>query len=83
MIMIRTGHIPEHCGGGRSCPGDGNDNENGERKEDMQGGEKGTGKRKGTMDGNGKGKGKGKRNGKGKGIDKQTLEGDDITHAVA
>jgi len=64
--------------GGRSCPGDGNDNDNGESEEDMQGGEKGTGKGKGTKDGKGKGKvtedgkgkgkGNGKGNGKGKGI---------------
>jgi len=33
---------------GRSRPGDGNDNEDGESEEDMQGGEKGTGKMKGN-----------------------------------
>jgi len=57
--------------GGRSRPGDGNDNHDGESEEDMQGGENGTGKGKGTKDGKGKGKatedgkGKGKGNGKG------------------
>jgi hypothetical protein len=64
--------------GGKSRPGDGNDNDDSEGEEDMQGGEKGTGKGKGTKHGNGtrkatedgKGKGnwKGKGNGKGKGI---------------
>ena len=64
--------------GGRSRPGDGNDNDDGESEEDTQGGEKGTGKGKGTKDGKGKGKatedgkgkgkGNGKGNGKGKGI---------------
>ena len=59
----------------------------------MQGGEKGTGKGKGTKDGKGKGKvkgkgkateeGKGKGNGKGKGIVKQSPGGDDISGAVA
>jgi hypothetical protein len=53
---------------GRSRPGDGNDNDNGEGKEDTQGGEKGTGKGKGTKDGKGKVMGKGKGNGKGKGV---------------
>jgi len=69
--------------GGRSCPGDGNDNDNGEGKEDTQGGEKGTKKRKGTKNGKGKGKGKGKGHGKGKGIVKQTPGGYDISCAVA
>jgi hypothetical protein len=54
--------------GGRSRPGDDNDNDDSEGEEDTQGGEKGTGKGKGTKDGKGKGKGKGKGNGKGKGI---------------
>jgi hypothetical protein len=40
-------------------------------------------KGKGTMHRKGKEKGKGKGNGKGKGIVKQTLGGDDISHAVA
>jgi len=69
--------------GGRSRPGDGNDNDDGEGEEDTQGGETRTGKRKGAMDGKGKqkateeskgkgkameeGKGKGKGNGNGKG----------------
>jgi hypothetical protein len=69
--------------GGRSSPGEGNDNDDSKGKEDMQGGEKGTEK------GNRKGKGKtteewkGKGNGKGKGIVKQTTGGDDISRAVA
>jgi len=37
--------------GGRSRPGNGNGNDNGEGEEDTQGGEKGTGKGKGTKDG--------------------------------
>jgi hypothetical protein len=53
--------------GGRSRPGDDNDNDDGEVEEDMQGGEKPTGKGKGTKDWKGKGKGTGKGNGKGKG----------------
>jgi len=69
--------------GGRSRPGDGNDNDNGDGEEDKQGGEKRTGKGKGKKDGKGKGKGKGKGNGKWKGIVKQTPGGDDISHAVA
>jgi len=78
---------------GRSRPGDGNDNDDGESDEDMQRGEKGTRKWKGTKDGKGKGKatedgkgngkGKGKENCKGKGIVKHTPGGDDISHAVA
>jgi len=56
---------------GRSHPGDGNDNDDGESEEDTQGGEKGSGKGKGTKDGKGKGKatedGKGKWKGNGKG----------------
>jgi hypothetical protein len=59
---------PRAPSGGRSRPGDDNDNADGEGEEDTQGGEKGTGKGKGTQDGKGKGKGKGKGNGKGKGI---------------
>jgi len=79
--------------GGRSPPGDGNDNDDGESEEDTQGGEKGTGKGKGTKDGKGKGKatedgkgrgnGKAKRNSKGKGIVRHTPAGDDISRAVA
>jgi len=56
--------------GGRSCRGDGNDNDDGEGEEATQGGEKGTGKGKGTKDGKGKGKGKEKGNGQGKGNSK-------------
>ena len=44
--------------GGRSCPSDGNDNDNGQGEEDTQGGEKGTRKGKGTKNVKGKGKGK-------------------------
>jgi len=66
-----------------SRPGDGYDNDNGEAEEDMQGGEKETGKEKGPKDGKWKGTGKGKGNGKGKGIVKQTTGGDDISRAVA
>jgi len=69
--------------GGRSRPGNVNDNTHGEGEEDTQGGEKGTGKGKGTKDGKGKGKGKGKGNSKGKGIVKQTPGGDDISRAIA
>ena len=74
---------PGALSGGRRRPGAVNDNDNGEGEEDMHGGEKGTGERKGTKDGKWKGKGKGKRNGKGKGIVKQTPGGDDISHVVA
>jgi len=71
---------PGELRGGRSRHNDGNDNDNSEGEEDMQGGEKGTWKGKGTKDGKGKGKGKateegngkGKGNGNGKGIVKQT-----------
>jgi len=68
--------------GGRSRPGDGNDNDDVEGDEDTQGGVKGTGKGKGTkaVKGNGNRKGKGNRNGKG--IVKQTPGGDDISRAV-
>jgi hypothetical protein len=69
--------------GGRSRPGDRNDNDNGKGEEDTQGGEKGTGKGKGTKDGKGKEKGKGKGIGKGNGIVKRTPGGDDISRAVA
>jgi hypothetical protein len=69
--------------GGRSGPGDGNDNDDGKGEEDMQGGERWTGKGKGTKDRKGKGKRKGKGNGKGKGIVKRTPGGDDISRAVA
>jgi len=64
--------------GGWSHPGHDNDDDHGEGEEDMQGGEKGTGKGMGSMDQKGKGKatddrmgkrkGKGKGNGSGKGI---------------
>ena len=60
--------------GGRSRPGDSNDNDDGGSEEATQGGEKGTGTGKGTKDGKGKGKatedGKGKGKGKGKGNSK-------------
>jgi hypothetical protein len=79
--------------GGRSRPGDGNDNDDGESEEDMQRGEKGTGKWKGTKNGKGKGiatgngkgngNGKGKGNGQGKGTIKHTPGGDDISCAIA
>jgi len=81
--------------GGRSRPRDGNDIDNGEGEEDMQGGVKGTGKDNRTKDRKGTGKGKrkgkvtamdeGKRmgNSKGKGIVKPTPGGDDISCAVA
>ena len=84
---------PGAPGGGRSCPGDDNDNDNGEGEENTQGSVKGTGKGKGTKDGKGKGKatedgkgkgkGKGKGNDKGKGIVKQTPGGNDISRAIA
>jgi len=73
---------PGAWSGGRSCPGDGNHNDNGEGEEDTQGGEKATGKGKGTMNGKGKGKGKWKGHGTGKVVVKQTPGGDDISHAV-
>jgi hypothetical protein len=75
--------------GGRSRPGDGNDNDDSEGEEAMQGGEEGTRKGKGTKDRKGIGKGKateeekGQGNGKGKGIVKQTPGGDDISRAIA
>ena len=81
--------------GGRSRPRDGNDIDNGEGEEDMQGGVKGTGKDNRTKhwEGTGKGKRKGKvtamdkgkrmGNSKGKGIVKPTPGGDDISCAVA
>jgi hypothetical protein len=59
---------PGRPSGGRSRPGDDNENDNGEGEEDMQGGEKRTSKGKGTKDGKGQGKGKGMGNGKWKGI---------------
>jgi hypothetical protein len=80
---------PSAPSGGRSCPGDGNDNDDGESQEDMQGCENGTGKGKGTKDGKEKwkGKGKGKRkakgNGKGKGSVRNTQGGDNISRAIA
>jgi len=68
----------------RSRASDANDNDDGEGKQDTQGGEKVTGKDTGGKDGNGKEKwkGKGKGNRKGKGIVKQTPEGDDICRAI-
>jgi len=77
--------------GGRSRPNDGNDNDDSEGEEDMQGGEKGTRIGKGTKHWKGKGKGKateegkgnGKGNSKGNGIVKQTGGGDDMSRAVA
>jgi len=57
--------------GRKSCPSDGNNNDDVEgEEEDMQGSEKETGKENGTKDGKekGKGTGKGKENGKRKGI---------------
>jgi hypothetical protein len=69
--------------GGRSCHGDGNDNDHGEGEEDTQGGKKGTGKGKGSNDGKGIGKRKGKGNGKGNSIVKRAPGGDAISHAVA
>jgi hypothetical protein len=68
--------------GGRSRPGDGNYNDDGEGEEDTQGGEKVTGQGKGTKDGKVKGKLKGKGNGKGESIVKQTPGEDDISRAV-
>jgi hypothetical protein len=68
--------------GGRSRPGNGNDNDNGKSEEDMQGAEKGTGTGKGMKDGNGKRNEKGKRNGKGKDIVQRNSGGDDISCAV-
>jgi hypothetical protein len=69
--------------GGTSHPGYNNNNNNGEGEEDTQGGEKGTGKKKGIKDRKGKRKGKVKGNGKGNGIVKRTPGGDDISRAVA
>jgi hypothetical protein len=79
--------------GGGSRPGDGNGNDDRECEEDTRGGEKATGRRKGTKDGKGKGKatedgkgkgkGKGTGNGKGKGTVEHTPGGDDISCAVA
>jgi len=73
---------PRLPSGGRSCPGDSNDNDDGKGEDDTEGGEKGTGKRKGAKGGKGKrmatedkngmgkateeGKGNGKGNGNGK-----------------
>jgi len=75
--------------GGRSCPGDGNDNDDGKSVEDTQGAENGTRKGKGSKAGKGNEKGKGKGKGKvkgnsnGKGIVKRTPGGDDISRAIA
>jgi len=78
---------------GRCCPGDSNDNHDGNGEENTQGGETGTEKGKGIQDGKGKWKatknrkgkdvGNGKGNGKGNGIVQQTTGGDDISCAVA
>jgi hypothetical protein len=68
---------------GRSCAGDGNDNDNGEGEEDMRGGVKGTRKRQGTTDGNRNGRGKEKGNSKGNGIVKRSPGGDDNSCAIA
>jgi hypothetical protein len=65
-----------------SCPGDGNENDNGECEEDTQGGEKETGQGNGPKDRKVKEKGKEKGNSQGKGIVKQTPGGDDISRAV-
>jgi len=59
---------PRAPSGGRSRPGNDNDNDDGEGVEDTQGGENGTAKGKGTKDGKGKWKEMGKGNSKGKGI---------------
>jgi len=77
--------------GGRSHPRNGNDNDDGEVEDDMQGGETETRKGNGTKDGKkiakgkaaAEGKRKGKRNGKGKDVVKQTPGGDDISGAAA
>jgi len=69
--------------GGRSRPGDGNDNDDSEGEEDTQGGEKGTGKEKGKGKGKETEEGKGKENGKGKCIVKHTPGRDDISRAIA
>jgi len=80
---------------GRSCPRDGNGNDNDMGEEDTEGGEIVTGKENGTHDGKGIGKrkgngmgkvmeeGKGKGNGTGKGIVEPTAGGDDISRAIA
>jgi hypothetical protein len=52
--------------GGRSHPGDENDNYDGKGEEDTQGGEKGTGKGKEQRMGRGKGRGRGRKTVKGK-----------------
>jgi len=54
--------------GGRSCHGNGNENDDGEGEEDMQGVAKGPRKGKGTKDGKGRGKRKENGNGKRKGM---------------
>ena len=78
--------------GGRSCYGDGNQNEDGEGEEDTQGGENGTRKGKGskdkkgkgtaTEDWKGKGKGKGKAMEKGKGKGKGIRKGKGIVEQI-
>jgi len=85
--------IPGRTQERRARPGDGNDNADGRCEEDTQGGEIGTGKRRGTKDengngkanedGKGKGKGKGKGHGEEKGIVKQTPGGYHISRPVA
>jgi hypothetical protein len=84
---------PSAPNGGRSRPGDGNDDDDGANEEDTQGGGKRTGKGKGTKDGQGygkatedgkrKGHGKGEGHCKGKGSVKHTPGGDDISRAIA
>jgi len=77
--------------GGRIRRSDDNDNHDGQGEEDKQGGEKESGKGKGTTERKGKGKGKateegkgkGKANGEGKGIVKHYPGGDDISCAIA
>jgi len=78
-----TWEDPGVLSGGRSRPGYVNENDNGAGEEDTQGGEKRTGKGKGTKDVKGLGKGKVKGNSKGKGIVKQIPGGYDSSGAVA
>jgi len=65
---------PGVLSGSRNHHGRGHDNDNGEGMEDMQGGEKGTGKWKGIMHGQGTRKGTDNWNGKGSGKGK-SMEG--------
>jgi len=87
---------PRALSSGRSCPSDGNNNDNSEGEEDMQAGGKGTRKGQGTNDQKRKRQGKGIRKGRatdeanakgnrntdGKGIVKQTPGDDNICYAV-